>query len=158
MVQKTLMPAATLTKSDTSDFPSLDKDTSGMDSETTVEIDIEEPNAEWRFDPERINRKYRRRPFQVLFRIINIVFCFASYAIASWWDKFTGNSAKNERARAIKMRSILTKLGPAYIKVGQALSTRPDLVSPIYLEELAKLQDQLPSFPNSFDIVLDKTC
>jgi predicted unusual protein kinase regulating ubiquinone biosynthesis (AarF/ABC1/UbiB family) len=43
---------------------------------------------------------------------------------------------------------LLTKLGPAYIKIGQALSTRPDLVPPIYLEELTKLQDQLPAFPN----------
>jgi predicted unusual protein kinase regulating ubiquinone biosynthesis (AarF/ABC1/UbiB family) len=43
---------------------------------------------------------------------------------------------------------MLTNLGPAYIKIGQALSTRPDLVPPIFLEELSQLQDQLPPFPN----------
>ena len=37
-------------------------------------------------------------------------------------------------------------LGPAFIKAGQALSTRPDIVPPVLLEELAQLQDQLPGF------------
>jgi predicted unusual protein kinase regulating ubiquinone biosynthesis (AarF/ABC1/UbiB family) len=43
---------------------------------------------------------------------------------------------------------MLTQLGPTYIKIGQALSTRPDLVPPTYLAELTTLQDQLPSFSN----------
>jgi len=43
---------------------------------------------------------------------------------------------KNQRRRAIQLRELLTQLGPAYIKIGQALSTRPDLV-PLYLEELS---------------------
>ena len=145
MVQKTLMPVSTLPKSDLSDYSATTTVETTLDVDTAIDIDLEEPNAEWRYDAERINRKYRRRPFQVLFRVINIFFCFATYAIGLWWDKVRGTSAKNERARAIQLRSVLTKLGPAYIKVGQALSTRPDLVSPIYLEELAKLQDQLPS-------------
>ncbi|MGK7898608.1 MAG: ABC1 kinase family protein [Xenococcus sp. (in: cyanobacteria)] len=148
MVQKILTPTSTLPKSDLSNEFPLNGDQSNLDLEAIVDIDLEEPNAEWRYDAERINRKYRRRPFQVLWRIASIFFYFASYAFGLWWDKLRGTSAKNERARAIKLRSVLTKLGPAYIKVGQALSTRPDLVSPVYLEELAKLQDQLPSFPN----------
>jgi predicted unusual protein kinase regulating ubiquinone biosynthesis (AarF/ABC1/UbiB family) len=44
---------------------------------------------------------------------------------------------------------MLTRLGPTFIKVGQALSTRPDLVRKDFLEELIKLQDQLPSFDNA---------
>jgi predicted unusual protein kinase regulating ubiquinone biosynthesis (AarF/ABC1/UbiB family) len=48
----------------------------------------------------------------------------------------------------VQLRELLTRLGPTFIKIGQALSTRPDLVPPLFLEELTTLQDQIPSFPN----------
>jgi len=41
----------------------------------------------------------------------------------------------------------LTALGPAYIKFGQTLATRPDVVGPKLAEELTYLQDKLPAFP-----------
>ncbi len=65
-----------------------------------------------------------------------------------WTDKISGRLERNQQKRAIQLREMLTNLGPTYIKVGQALSTRPDLVPPAYLQELTALQDQLPSFPN----------
>ncbi|MGL5036046.1 MAG: ABC1 kinase family protein, partial [Microcystaceae cyanobacterium] len=102
----------------------------------------------WRYHPELITEFYRRRPFQVLARLLNIIFPFLSFYLGLRWDDFWGRSAKTSRKRAIQLRELLTKLGPTYIKVGQALSTRPDLVPPLYLEELTTLQDQLPSFPN----------
>lgn len=49
-------------------------------------------------------------------------------------------------ARAIELRNIVTSLGPAYIKLGQALSIRPDLLSPAAMVELQKLCDKVPSF------------
>ena len=48
--------------------------------------------------------------------------------------------------RARECAELLVDLGPAFIKAGQALSTRPDIVPPLLLEELAQLQDQLPGF------------
>lgn len=42
------------------------------------------------------------------------------------------------------VREALEKLGPTFIKAGQLLSTRPDLVSPAYIKELQKLQDDIP--------------
>jgi ubiquinone biosynthesis protein len=43
------------------------------------------------------------------------------------------------------------ELGPTYVKLGQILSTRPDLISMEYIEELSKLQDKIPAF--AFDQV-----
>ncbi|MFM8294681.1 MAG: ABC1 kinase family protein [Microcystaceae cyanobacterium] len=102
----------------------------------------------WRYHPELITEFYRRRPLQVLGRLLSIVFPFLAFYLGLQWDSWWGKNPKNSRKRAIQLRDLLTKLGPTYIKVGQALSTRPDLVPPIYLEELTTLQDQLPSFPN----------
>ena len=110
---------------------------------------VKDDSAEtWRYNPERINLYYRSRPLDILGRLAEIVLPFVFFLLGLWWDKIRGKSPKNRRKRAIKLREILTKLGPTYIKIGQALSTRPDLVPPVYLEELTRLQDQLPSFPN----------
>ncbi len=45
--------------------------------------------------------------------------------------------------RAVAFRKRLVELGPAYIKLGQVLSTRPDLLPPAYIRELAQLQDDV---------------
>jgi predicted unusual protein kinase regulating ubiquinone biosynthesis (AarF/ABC1/UbiB family) len=101
-----------------------------------------------RYNPVAINEIYRHQPFQVWGRLIGILVPLLRFAFSLWWDKQTGKVAQNERKRAIALRQMIARLGPAYIKVGQALSTRPDLVPPVYLDELTQLQDQLPPFPN----------
>src|SRR5436190_14896327 len=55
------------------------------------------------------------------------------------------NGASPEKAIAFRKR--LVELGPAYIKLGQVLSTRPDLIPESYVHELEKLQDEVPAFP-----------
>jgi ubiquinone biosynthesis protein len=49
-----------------------------------------------------------------------------------------------ESSRATRIREVLTDLGPSFIKLGQILSTRPDLVPADVHAELARLQDQVP--------------
>ena len=60
-----------------------------------------------------------------------------------------GNGASPEKA--IQFRQRLVQLGPAYIKLGQVLSTRPDLIPDSYVKELEKLQDEVP--PISYEEV-----
>ncbi|MBN3906328.1 MAG: AarF/ABC1/UbiB kinase family protein [Nostoc sp. NMS1] len=100
------------------------------------------------YDPVGIAAHYQNKPLQVLRRIFAVLGPTFSFAFGLWWDSKRGIVVKNDRRRATQLRVLLTQLGPAYIKIGQALSTRPDLVPTVYLEELTKLQDQLPPFPN----------
>lgn len=50
-------------------------------------------------------------------------------------------------SRGERIRKVLEELGPTFIKVGQLLSTRPDMVPEDIVRELEKLQDQVPPFP-----------
>jgi ubiquinone biosynthesis protein len=56
-----------------------------------------------------------------------------------FWRRF-------ETPRAVRLREALEKLGPIFVKFGQVLSTRPDLIPADLAEELARLQDQVPAF------------
>ncbi|GFP79015.1 uncharacterized aarf domain-containing protein kinase at1g71810 chloroplastic [Phtheirospermum japonicum] len=57
--------------------------------------------------------------------------------------------------RAAELRKILVQLGPAYIKIAQAISSRPDLIPPSYLDELSLLQDRIAPFSTkvAFDTI-----
>lgn len=101
-----------------------------------------------RYDPEVIAAHYQQRTIEVWVRSLSVLWTFITFAFTLWWDKQWDQITTKAPIRAARLRDILTDLGPAFIKVGQALSTRPDLIPSVYLEELTKLQDQLPPFPN----------
>jgi ubiquinone biosynthesis protein len=102
------------------------------------------------------------RPAQII-RLVNINFVLARhgldeiilathlfrpfrflYYLAPWnWVPRTRGP------RAIRIRRALEDLGPIYVKFGQILSTRQDLLPDDISQELAKLQDNVPPFPGS---------
>ncbi len=57
-------------------------------------------------------------------------------------------SGPQDASRAVRLRHALEALGPIFVKFGQMLSTRRDLMPNDLAEELAKLQDQVPPFPS----------
>ncbi|WP_017654602.1 ABC1 kinase family protein [Fortiea contorta] len=101
-----------------------------------------------RYNPDDIARHYRYRPWQIWGRLLRIIWSFAGFILSLKFDEWQNQVEQNKKQRATQLRELLTRLGPTFIKVGQALSTRPDLIRKDFLEELIKLQDQLPAFDN----------
>jgi ubiquinone biosynthesis protein len=59
------------------------------------------------------------------------------------------SKAKRNGRSGERMALALTELGPSYIKAGQFLATRPDVIGPEIALDLSKLQDRLPPFPHA---------
>lgn len=100
------------------------------------------------YNPEAIARYFRYRPWLAWGRLLVIIWSFVGFIFSLKWDEWQEQIEENQGQRAIELRNLLTRLGPTFIKVGQALSTRPDLIRKDFLAELVKLQDQLPPFDN----------
>jgi predicted unusual protein kinase regulating ubiquinone biosynthesis (AarF/ABC1/UbiB family) len=103
-------------------------------------------DADLRYEPDRHLRWLLLRPWILLSRLLVVVFTLGSLAI-DIVAQSNSSDAKVQKRLARRILNSLTSLGPCFIKVGQALSTRPDLVRRDWLEELTRLQDDLPPFP-----------
>ena len=103
------------------------------------------------YDPAAITRIYACHPQRLIRRLWQTLVPIGLYLLGVWFDWFTGllKGPDRARARAKEAADLIASLGPAFIKAGQALSTRPDIVPPLLLEELAQLQDQLPGFDSA---------
>ena len=74
-----------------------------------------------------------------LFRPVRFLAVFSP----NFWTK------KKSEPRGVRIRQALEDLGPIFIKFGQAMSTRKDLLADDIADELVKLQDKVPPFPGS---------
>jgi len=96
-----------------------------------------------------------RTRLRSLYRFFVVLGAFLPFAVALLrdqrrWLLFGDGRERTEaddRRRARRLRETLLDLGPAFIKFGQMLSTRPDVLPPAYVEELAALQDRVPPAP-----------
>ena len=101
-----------------------------------------------RYDPEAAALSFSGRGLSVRKRQLEIAVPLTTFVSRVVLDIQFGVEEKNRRKRAREFLNIISSLGPAIIKGGQAVSSRPDLLPPEYLEELQKLQDRLPPFSN----------
>jgi len=100
------------------------------------------------YSPGRDLRWLLLRPWVLVGRLVEVLWQLGSLAVVL---VIQGSSPKPDvqKRLAQKILATLTGLGPCFIKVGQSLSTRPDLVRRDWLEQLTQLQDNLPPFPHA---------
>ena len=100
------------------------------------------------YDPGRDLRWLLLRPWQLVGRLVVVLSSLLSLALVLVFQA-NNPDPKVQQRLGQKIFTTLTGLGPCFIKVGQALSTRPDLVRRDWLDQLTQLQDNLPAFPHA---------
>jgi predicted unusual protein kinase regulating ubiquinone biosynthesis (AarF/ABC1/UbiB family) len=91
-------------------------------------------------------------------RVAWTLFSFALYVYLDskgWFGKGEEKRETRLRRQAARLRARLVALGPTFIKMGQMLATRADLLPLEYVDELSALQDCVPAFPDdqAFEII-----
>ena len=94
------------------------------------------PELSWQSD--------RYSPFIRQLKTFTVAFKFL---LSLWWDNLIGNDSSRQKSRHARwlVRNMI-ELGPTFIKIGQALSTRADLIPLEYTQEFSQLQDNVPPF------------
>lgn len=106
-----------------------------------------EPYIRGEYDPVAAAAYYRRHPIPVLQRVLQIWRLSNRFVTLLLLDKYIFRKEEENRGqRAKELLELVTQLGPTAIKVGQALSVRPDLIPEEYAAALGSLQDRVPPF------------
>jgi len=113
------------------------------------------------YDPKENAAYWSTRPATVGNRLVEIGRVFGRWWVAAWLESRRDIASVRDNelppinsASAARLREVLTGLGPAFVKIGQAIASRPDLLPPSYLKELEKLHDEIPSFPTEDALAL----
>lgn len=106
---------------------------------------VAEPEV--RYDPAELEKRLWKTPLRWITRNVQLFIPFAKFLSQLLFDIQRGEEKTMRRERAKQLNEIIASLGPAIIKGGQALASRPDVLPAEYLEELQKLQDRIPPFP-----------
>ncbi|KMZ58534.1 putative protein kinase: ABC1 family [Zostera marina] len=114
-----------------------------------------------KYSPNRVRSKVlqsRGAILSLIARGIEIVWKLGFYWSTLTYDFLVGRDEEVVPHRARQLRNLLCDLGPSFVKAGQVLANRPDIIREDYMNELCILQDDVPSFPNqvAFAIIEDE--
>lgn len=98
------------------------------------------------YQPDALAAYFGKRPGAVAQRLFQVLSTSAGFLAGVAFDYALGRGAEAEVRRAAQLRDTITALGPFFIKLGQALSIRPDILSPRAMVELQQLCDKVPCF------------
>ncbi|QCD99616.1 protein ACTIVITY OF BC1 COMPLEX KINASE 1, chloroplastic [Vigna unguiculata] len=104
-----------------------------------------------KYSPEIVRNKVlesRGSILSLMLRGVEIVWNLGLYWSNLVYDFLVGRDEEVVPYRARQLRNLLCDLGPSFIKAGQVLANRPDIIREDYMNELCILQDDVPSFPN----------
>lgn len=123
----------------------INDDDSAMDGLQMRLVDVRQGKDELPkvYDPVLLDAYFDARPGAVFTRFWQLLSASSSFLASVVGDAVRGTLEENEVKRAIMLRDTITSLGPFYIKLGQALSIRPDILSPRAMVELQKLCDKV---------------
>ncbi|KAL7513737.1 hypothetical protein ACHAXN_011144 [Cyclotella atomus] len=105
----------------------------------------------YEYDPVALKKIFSKRPNLIAKRVAQVASTGGAVIGNFILDSVSGKLKSDpdlEVRRAGELRDTITSLGPFFIKLGQALSIRPDILSPRSMVELQKLCDKVPSFPS----------
>jgi len=116
----------------------------------------DEPDDLKEYDPKAIVAFFKKRPLVALKRMARSGRLLGGFGFDLWLDrKILGDEPEEKRKnevdarRAAQLRDLLIALGPTYVKLGQVLSSRQDLLPAAYVKELRTLQDAVPPFDDA---------
>ncbi|KAH9319285.1 hypothetical protein KI387_021054, partial [Taxus chinensis] len=104
-----------------------------------------------KYTPELVRKtvlESRGTIFSLIDRGVEILWKLGFYWTTLSYDKLVGRGPEVVPLRAAQLRKLLCDLGPSFIKAGQVLANRPDIIREDYMNELCILQDDVPAFPN----------
>ncbi|KAK9699675.1 hypothetical protein RND81_08G188600 [Saponaria officinalis] len=104
-----------------------------------------------KYTPEGVRSKVlesRGAVLSLIERGVEIVWNLGLYWATLSYDCLVGRDEEVVPKRARQLRNLLCDLGPSFVKAGQVLANRPDIIREDYMNELCILQDDVPPFPN----------